>query len=237
MVMRKHMKREWICILVPWSLGPNDWAQMKMEGGWIFAQHYCTNAPIIHTVLYKLCEAWDCKLFHLAGNSPSLVGRRRPQRSGRLVGRCSDGQRSCLWWAAIHDTKWHHCYSDERVGSLDLCTMHVVGNAIDSIIRSVDTFQRVPTFMRWSMGRTACGANAQLVGWIIKSTCMIHPVSRPLWLYKSMVRRQNSTTAEELARFQRLFPIPSWLMSGRTSGHQNLVSIFPEIDNCLEAKH
>ena len=42
---------------------------------------------------------------------------------------------------------------------------------------------------------------------------------------------QNSTTAEEIARFQRLFPNPRWLMSGRTSGHQNLVSIFPGIDN------
>ena len=51
-----------------------------------------------------------------------------------------------------------------------------------------------------------------------------------------MVQRQNSTTAEEVARFQRLFPNPSWLMSGRTSGHQNLVSIFPGIDNCLKAK-
>ena len=48
-----------------------------------------------------------------------------------------------------------------------------------------------------------------------------------------MVRRQNSTTAEEIARFQCLFPNPSWLMSGRTSGHQNLVSIFPGINNCL----
>ena len=50
------------------------------------------------------------------------------------------------------------------------------------------------------------------------------------------VRRQDSTTAEEVARFQRLFPNPSWLTSGRTSGHQNLVSIFPGIDDCLKAK-
>ena len=50
------------------------------------------------------------------------------------------------------------------------------------------------------------------------------------------VRRQNSTTAEELARLQRLFPNPSWLMSGRTSGHQNRISIFSGIDNCLKAK-
>ena len=53
-------------------------------------------------------------------------------------------------------------------------------------------------------------------------------------LRKIRVRRQNSTTAEEVARFQRLFPNLSWLMSGRTSGHQNLVSIFPGIDNCLK---
>ena len=50
------------------------------------------------------------------------------------------------------------------------------------------------------------------------------------------VRRQNSTTAEEVAQFQRLFPNPSWLTSGRTSDHQNLVTIFPWIDNCLKAK-
>ena len=57
--------------------------------------------------------------------------------------------------------------------------------------------------------------------------------------YYIMVRRQNSTTAEVDARFQRLFPDfpnPSWLTSGRTSGHQNLISIFPGIDNCLKAK-
>ena len=50
------------------------------------------------------------------------------------------------------------------------------------------------------------------------------------------IRRQNSTTAEEVARVQLgLFPNPSWLMSGRTSGHQNLSSIFPGLDSCLEA--
>ena len=43
-------------------------------------------------------------------------------------------------------------------------------------------------------------------------------------------------TAEEVARFQRLFPDPSRLTSGRTSNHQNLVSIFPGIANCLKAK-
>ena len=51
-----------------------------------------------------------------------------------------------------------------------------------------------------------------------------------------MIRRQNSTTAEENARFQRLFPNLRWLTSGRTSGHQNLVSIFLGIDNRLNAK-
>ena len=43
-----------------------------------------------------------------------------------------------------------------------------------------------------------------------------------LFLYY-MVRRQDLTTAEVVARFQGLFPNPSWLMPGRTSGHQNLV--------------
>ena len=33
--------------------------------------------------------------------------------------------------------------------------------------------------------------------------------------------------------YSSFFPNPSWLTSGRTSGHQNLVSIFPGIDNCL----
>ena len=53
------------------------------------------------------------------------------------------------------------------------------------------------------------------------------------WLY---VTRQISTSAKEVARFQRFFPNPSWLTSGRTSGHQNFVSIFPGINNCLKAK-
>ena len=50
---------------------------------------------------------------------------------------------------------------------------------------------------------------------------------------KFMVQRQNSQLlpAEEVARFQRLFPNLSWLTSGRTSSHQNLVSIFPGTDN------
>ena len=55
-------------------------------------------------------------------------------------------------------------------------------------------------------------------------------------IYPMFIWRQNSTTAEEVARFQCLFLNASWLMSGRTSGHQNLVSIFPWIDNCLKAK-
>ena len=48
-----------------------------------------------------------------------------------------------------------------------------------------------------------------------------------------MVRRRNSSSAEEDARFQGLFPNLSRLTSGRTSGHQKLVSTFPWIDNCL----
>ena len=46
----------------------------------------------------------------------------------------------------------------------------------------------------------------------------------------SVPRWQNSTSAEEVARFQCLSPNPSWLASGRTSGHQNLVIIFPWLD-------
>ena len=43
-------------------------------------------------------------------------------------------------------------------------------------------------------------------------------VAPPVAMVKvNKVRRQNSTKAEEVARFQRLFPNPSWLMSGRTS--------------------
>ena len=43
----------------------------------------------------------------------------------------------------------------------------------------------------------------------------------------------NQTCGTEDARFQRLFPNPSWLMSKKTSSHQNLVPTFPWIDNCL----
>ena len=49
-----------------------------------------------------------------------------------------------------------------------------------------------------------------------------------------MVQRQNSTSAKEVARFQRLFLNPSWLtLGGRTSSHQKLAPTFPWIDNCL----
>ena len=58
----------------------------------------------------------------------------------------------------------------------------------------------------------------------------------PLYRYRLGVRRQNSTTAEEVAIFQHLFPNPNWLMSGKTSGYQNLVSIFSWIYNCLKTK-
>ena len=49
--------------------------------------------------------------------------------------------------------------------------------------------------------------------------------------------RQNSTTVEQVARFQRLFPNPSWLMSGRKNIQFQYLfiwnQIFPGIDNCL----
>ena len=51
--------------------------------------------------------------------------------------------------------------------------------------------------------------------------------------FSFMVQKRNSTSAEEVARFQHLFPNPSWLMSGRTSGHQKIVPTFLWIDNCL----
>ena len=47
------------------------------------------------------------------------------------------------------------------------------------------------------------------------------------------VYRRNSTSAEEVDRFQRLFHNPSWLTPGKTSGHQKLVPTFPWIYNCL----
>ena len=47
-----------------------------------------------------------------------------------------------------------------------------------------------------------------------------------------MVRRWNSTSAEEIARFQCLFPNLSWVPSvvGKTSGHLKLVPTFPLIE-------
>ena len=42
----------------------------------------------------------------------------------------------------------------------------------------------------------------------------------------NMVGRRNSTSAEEVARFQCLFPNPSWLMPGK------LFPTFPGLDNC-----
>ena len=41
------------------------------------------------------------------------------------------------------------------------------------------------------------------------------------------VRRRNSTSAEEVSRFQRLFPNSSWLTPARTSGHQLECSTTP----------
>ena len=41
---------------------------------------------------------------------------------------------------------------------------------------------------------------------------------------------------EEVSRFQRLFPNPSWLVWGRASHHQRLAPTFPLIDNCLITK-
>ena len=52
-------------------------------------------------------------------------------------------------------------------------------------------------------------------------------------MMQSTVRRQNSTSAEEVARFKRLFPNPSWLAPRRTSGHPKLVPTFPWIYNYL----
>ena len=46
-------------------------------------------------------------------------------------------------------------------------------------------------------------------------------VTKPDYYYS--VWRRNSTCAEEVARFQRLFSIPIWLTSGMTSGYQKLV--------------
>ena len=47
------------------------------------------------------------------------------------------------------------------------------------------------------------------------------------YLKKIMVRRRNSTSTEEVARFQHLFPNPSWLTAGRTSSHKKTHSSIP----------
>ena len=75
----------------------------------------------------------------------------------------------------------------------------------------------------------------------LETPCPRGPVVSPKKLLgrnaaSMVVRMQISTTAEKVARFQRHFPNPSWLTSGITSGHQNLVSIFQRIDNCLKVK-
>ena len=52
------------------------------------------------------------------------------------------------------------------------------------------------------------------------------------YLKKFMVRRRNSTSTEEVARFQHLFSNPSLLTAGRTSSHEKLIPAFLWIDNC-----
>ena len=47
------------------------------------------------------------------------------------------------------------------------------------------------------------------------------------------VQRWNSISAEEVAKFPRLFPNLSWLTPGRTSGQQKLVLTLPWIENYL----
>ena len=50
-----------------------------------------------------------------------------------------------------------------------------------------------------------------------------------------MVRKLNSTAAEEVVIIQRIFPNPSWLASGKSVDHQKLVPTFPwTLDNCLK---
>ena len=44
------------------------------------------------------------------------------------------------------------------------------------------------------------------------------------------VQRQNSISAEEVAKFPCLFPNLSWLTSGRTSGQKKLVLTLPWIE-------
>ena len=64
---------------------------------------------------------------------------------------------------------------------------------------------------------------------------LVSPKLAILKILKFEVWRQNSTSADKVARFQCLFPNLSWLMSGRTSGHQKLIPTFLWIDNCLMA--
>ena len=47
------------------------------------------------------------------------------------------------------------------------------------------------------------------------------------------VRSGNSSAAEEVSRFQRLFHNLSWLVWGKASRHQKLAPTFPWRDNCL----
>ena len=51
-----------------------------------------------------------------------------------------------------------------------------------------------------------------------------------------VARRGCQVARRACQRFQHLFPNPSSVMPGRTSGNQNLVSIFPGIDNYLSLK-
>ena len=62
----------------------------------------------------------------------------------------------------------------------------------------------------------------------LKVKTVFETTSAYVWVQRSQM--------SEVAGFQHLFPNPSWLTSGRTSDHQNIVSIFPEIDNCHKAK-
>ena len=66
---------------------------------------------------------------------------------------------------------------------------------------------------------------------ILHTVCIMQTMAA----FSRIHRGRIQLSAEKVARFQRFFPNPGWLMSGRTSGHQNFVSIFPGIDNCLEA--
>ena len=61
--------------------------------------------------------------------------------------------------------------------------------------------------------------------------CERHGIFRiEKWIYNKWIMF-NFT--KDVARFQQVFPIPSWLTSRRTSGHQKRVPTFLWIDNCL----